>query len=299
MDRGPAQARRGQQRQAQQSTWRAHAIRTPPFCDIPQTSLLSASEPISAPASSSEEPPGPPQDIASAADVVVAHDVQRSFGRDAVLRGASLQVKQGELVALVGRSGSGKSTLLSILGGLDREYQGRVTLFGRDLATLSDGALSLLRNEHIGFVFQSFHLLDHLSALENVLLPNAFSAVPLPHDTAQKRALEALARVDLADRATARPPELSGGQKQRVALARALFFRPQLLLCDEPTGNLDVATGQRIIEMFAALNREGLTLLLVTHEPRVAAVARRVLRIEAGQVLPGDARDLDLQGASA
>ncbi len=247
------------------------------------------------PSSSSAESPGPSgaADPAAAAFVIVASDVRRSFGRDAVLCGASLQVKQGELLALVGRSGSGKSTLLSVLGGLDRDYQGQVTLFGKDLATLSDAALSQLRNEHIGFVFQSFHLLDHLSALENVLLPNAFAASPLSHAAAHERAREALARVDLADRATARPPELSGGQKQRVALARALFFRPQLLLCDEPTGNLDVTTGQRIIELFATLNqRESLTLLLVTHEPRVAAVARRVLRIDAGQVVSGSATDL-------
>lgn len=226
--------------------------------------------------------------------LVIADDVRRSFGRDPVLRGASLQIDRGELLALVGRSGSGKSTLLSVLGGLDREYQGRVMLFGQDLAALSDGALSQLRNEHIGFVFQSFHLLDHLSALENVLLPNAFASAPLSQSAARERAREALSRVDLADRENARPPELSGGQKQRVALARALFFRPPLLLCDEPTGNLDVATGRRIIDLFATLNqREGLSLLLVTHEPRVAAVATRVLRIAAGQIVHATSADLD------
>ena len=257
---------------------------------------------MSQPAPASAEPPRQrvSPEAANTDDVIVASDVRRSFGRDAVLRGASLRVQRGELLALVGRSGSGKSTLLSVLGGLDREYQGQVALFGRDLASLSDAALSLLRNEHIGFVFQSFHLLDHLSAVENVLLPNAFAASPLSQAAAQARAREALARVDLADRQSARPPELSGGQKQRVALARALFFRPQLLLCDEPTGNLDVATGQRIIELFANLNqREGLTLLLVTHEPRVAAVASRILRIESGQVVAGSTGDLDHQGAPA
>jgi ABC-type lipoprotein export system ATPase subunit len=223
----------------------------------------------------------------------VARDVQRCFGADQVLRGASLTLHRGELVALVGRSGSGKSTLLAVLGGLDREFSGQVQVFGHELAALSDAQLSLLRNEHIVFVFQSFHLLDHLSTIENVLLPTSFAARPLPSAAAYERAQEALARVDLADRRDARPPTLSGGQKQRVALARALFFRPQLLLCDEPTGNLDVETGQKIIDLFRALNqREGLTLLLVTHEPRVAAVASLVLRIEAGQVSESGPREL-------
>lgn len=217
---------------------------------------------------------------------VCAQDVWRRFGADEVLRGASMSVAAGELVALVGRSGSGKSTLLHILGGLDREFTGRVQLFGHDnIAALPDRDLARLRNEHIGFVFQAFHLLDHLTALENVLLPNSFSTRPLSGPQAIERAHEALSRVDLRDRAAAKPTELSGGQRQRVAIARALFFRPALLLCDEPTGNLDVDTGGRIIDLFATLNaRERLTMLLVTHEPRVAAVASRVLRIEAGVV---------------
>jgi ABC-type lipoprotein export system ATPase subunit len=229
----------------------------------------------------------------AAAPILFADGVVRRFGRDEVLRGASLSLARGELVALVGRSGSGKSTLLSVLGGLDREYSGQVRVFDQELSTLSDAQISQLRNERIGFVFQSFHLLDHLTALENVLLPNTFAATPLSPALASERAREALSRVDLADRASALPPTLSGGQKQRVALARALFFRPQLLLCDEPTGNLDVDTGQKIIELFRTLNqREGLTLLLVTHEPRVAAVASRVLRIEAGQVIEAAHREL-------
>lgn len=261
--------------------------------------MPSSNEAAPSPAPSASPAPGDQSSAAasaaapaSGAALVVADQVGRRFGRDEVLRGASLTLAGGELVALVGRSGSGKSTLLAVLGGLDREYSGRVQVFGQDLSMLSDAQLSQLRNERIGFVFQSFHLLDHLSALENVLLPNAFSAQPLPYAAACERAREALSRVDLADRATARPPELSGGQKQRVALARALFFRPQLLLCDEPTGNLDVDTGGKIIELFHTLNqREGLTLLLVTHEPRVAAVARRVLRIEAGQIVAESAAE--------
>lgn len=229
--------------------------------------------------------------------VVVAEDVHKRFGLQGVegevLRGAGLTVEAGELVALVGRSGSGKSTLLHILGGLDRDFTGRVRLFGQDLGKLSDAALSRLRNSRIGFVFQAFHLLDHLSCLENVLLPNSFADDPLAPAAAAERAREALARVDLSGREAARPAELSGGQRQRVAIARALFFRPQLLLCDEPTGNLDVATGGRIIELFTRLSSdENLTLILVTHEVRVASAARRLLRMEEGRPVPATLDEL-------
>jgi putative ABC transport system ATP-binding protein len=191
----------------------------------------------------------------------------------------------------MGRSGSGKSTLLHVLGGLDREYRGSVQLFGQELLRLSDQKLSLLRNAKIGFVFQSFHLLDHISCVENVLLPNAFAESPLPRRRAHEQAREALFRVGLSDRWQARPSELSGGQKQRVAIARALLFAPELLLCDEPTGNLDAHTGQQIIELFGRLNQDGLTLLLVTHELRVAQAARRILRLSDGQLVSGSASD--------
>ncbi len=225
--------------------------------------------------------------------VVVVKDVHKRFGAEEILHGAALTVEAGELVALVGQSGSGKSTLLHILGGLDREFSGQVSLFGQDLAKLDDVALSQLRNRHIGFVFQAFHLLDHLSCVENVLLPNSFAESPLPAAAAFAQAQQALERVGLFDRKNARPSELSGGQRQRVAIARALFFRPRLLLCDEPTGNLDVDTGQRIIELFTELNqKDGLTLLLVTHEPRVAFSARRLLRLQGGRVV--DARSDEL-----
>src|SRR5688572_12229730 len=228
-----------------------------------------------------------------AAAVVVAEDLHKSFGKAGldgeILRGAALRIAAGELLALVGQSGSGKSTLLSILGGLDREFTGRVRLFDKELSQLDDRALSRLRGSHVGFVFQAFHLLDHLSCVDNVLLPNAFAAAPLP----KRAAKEALARVGLDGKNAARPAELSGGQRQRVAIARALFFRPRLLLCDEPTGNLDVETGHRIIELFTTLHRdEGLTMLLVTHEPRVAAVAQRILRIDGGKVVPATLDEL-------
>jgi putative ABC transport system ATP-binding protein len=232
----------------------------------------------------------PSQD--GAATVVFVRDLRKGFGRDEVLRGVTLSIERGELLGLVGRSGSGKSTLLSILGGLDRDFTGEVRLFGQDLGSLSDRALARLRNEKIGFVFQSFHLLHHISCLENVLLPNSFAAQPLVPDKAQELGREALDRVGLLDRAASRPAELSGGQRQRIAIARALLFRPELLLCDEPTGNLDAQTGQQIIDLFRRLNKEGQTMLLVTHELRVAQAARRILRIVDGQIEAGSEADV-------
>jgi putative ABC transport system ATP-binding protein len=228
--------------------------------------------------------------------LAVTEQLGKGFGRDQVLRGVSLRIGRGELVGLMGRSGSGKSTLLHILGGLDRQYSGSVRLFGQELGQLSDRALSQLRNGRIGFVFQSFHLLDHLSCVDNVLLPNAFADRPLPSRQAVARAREALERVGLGERWQARPSELSGGQKQRVAIARALLFSPELLLCDEPTGNLDAHTGQQIIELFARLHQDGQTMLLVTHELRVAQAAQRILRLVDGQLTTGSAADAVLEG---
>jgi putative ABC transport system ATP-binding protein len=207
--------------------------------------------------------------------------VDKSYGAEPVLRDVTLSVEPGELLSLVGRSGSGKSTLLHLLGGLDRRYRGTVEVLGNDLGKLDDRALARLRNAEIGFVFQSFNLLDHLSVRENVALPAHFSP---SLKEAHARADEALLRVGMADRKEARPGELSGGQKQRVAIARALFGRPKLLLADEPTGNLDSDTGQQIIELFQKLNGEGLTLIVVTHEERVSKAARRVLRLDDGRL---------------
>ncbi|MCS6915238.1 MAG: ABC transporter ATP-binding protein [Myxococcales bacterium] len=214
--------------------------------------------------------------------MVQVRDVRRRFGDHEVLRGASLTVAEGEMVALLGRSGSGKSTLLHLMAGLDRDYTGQVCLAGQDLATLDDRALSRLRNETVGIVFQAFHLLDHLSCAENVMLPYAFSAAPRPPAAARRLAMEALSRVGLADRAHSLPGALSGGQRQRVAIARALCLQPRLLLCDEPTGNLDEETGEQILELFSALHREGLSLLLVTHEQRTSRRADRVLWLREG-----------------
>jgi putative ABC transport system ATP-binding protein len=201
-----------------------------------------------------------------------------------------MQIGRGELVALVGQSGSGKSTLLNIVGGLDKADDGQVQVLGRQYGQLSEAALASLRNREIGFVFQHFHLLDHLTCLGNVTLPAAFDRQLTPA-AARARALEALQRVGLAELADRRPGELSGGQKQRVAIARALFARPKLLLCDEPTGNLDTDTGRSVIEFFQQLNREdGVTLLIVTHEERVSDAAQRTIRIVDGDVL-GDAAE--------
>lgn len=217
--------------------------------------------------------------------LVSAHDVRRAFGAQEVLRGVSLTLAEGEMVALLGRSGSGKSTLLHLIGGLDRGYEGTLQVCGQDLRSLSDPGLSRLRNEAIGFVFQSFHLIDAASCQENVLLPNAFAQAPLPRPAALRRADEALDQVGLLDRRADLPATLSGGQKQRVAIARALFFRPRLLLCDEPTGNLDSHTGAQIIALFRDLHRQGQTLLLITHEERISAAASRVLHMEDGRLV--------------
>ena len=209
--------------------------------------------------------------------------VQKSYGAQPVLRDVSLSVEPGELLSLVGRSGSGKSTLLHIMGGLDRRYAGKASVLGHDLHALDDRRLARFRNREVGFVFQAFNLLDHLTARENVKLPAYFTDADAAG--ADERAVAALERVGIGDKAESRPSALSGGQKQRVAIARALYHTPKLLLCDEPTGNLDSETGAQIIELFRALNKDGLTLVIVTHEERVSSVASRVLRLVDGKLL--------------
>jgi len=198
-----------------------------------------------------------------------------------VLDELDLSVAEGELVAVVGPSGSGKSTLLHLLGGLDVHYRGEVMVDGVRLAGLSDPDLSRFRGARVGFVFQSFHLIPALTALENVLLPSFFGGREGP-----RRAEEVLARVGLEAKRARRPAQLSGGERQRVAIARALFTRPRVLLCDEPTGNLDARTGEEIVQLFQALNRDGLTVLVVTHEDRVRRAATRVLRLREGKLFP-------------
>lgn len=205
-----------------------------------------------------------------------------------VLDGLSLEVAQGEFVAVVGPSGSGKSTLLHVLGGLDVEYQGEVQVAGTKLSGLSDKALAAFRNEQVGFVFQSFHLIPNMTALQNVTLPGFFGGRDRKDD--EKRAASALDRVGLSAKKDRTPPQLSGGERQRVAIARALFMNPRVLFCDEPTGNLDARTGAEIIELFKALHKEGLTLLAVTHEERMSTAAQRTLRLKEGLLIPEGAQ---------
>ena len=211
-----------------------------------------------------------------------------------VLDGLSLDMEQGDFVAVVGPSGSGKSTLLHLLGGLDVHYQGEVEVAGMKLTGLKEPALARFRNQHVGFVFQSFHLIPNLSAVENVLMPSHFGAAPVD---ARKRAEALLDRVGLLAKKDRTPVRLSGGERQRVAIARALFTGPKLLLCDEPTGNLDAATGAGVISLFQELHREGLTLLAVTHEDRMSSAARRVLRLKEGRLVE-ESRPVLAGGAS-
>jgi ABC-type lipoprotein export system ATPase subunit len=205
-----------------------------------------------------------------------------------VLRGLDSKVKRGEFVAIIGASGSGKSTLLHILGALDGLDEGTVQIDGQDLSKLKGKRLNELRNNKIGFVFQFFHLLDELNVLENVMLPAMASKSVLgwlvSRITAKKRAMELLERFGLADRAKHKPYQLSGGERQRVAIGRALMNQPKLLLVDEPTGNLDSAIGNGILEVFEELNRAGQTIVMVTHDERIARRAGRVIELVDGRI---------------
>lgn len=200
-----------------------------------------------------------------------------------VLKNICLSVEQGEYLAIMGPSGSGKTTLMNLIGCLDVPTSGRYELNGQDLSDLSDSALADIRNKHIGFVFQSFHLLPKLDALENVALPLLYAGVK-PKER-RRRAAEALETVGLSERIHFLPNQLSGGQCQRVAIARATVTEPALLLADEPTGALDSKSGVQIMELFRKLNDRGMTILMITHEPRIAAYADRTVRILDGELI--------------
>jgi putative ABC transport system ATP-binding protein len=222
------------------------------------------------------------------ADAVISlTDITRVYtvGTEQVraLRGVSFRVSRGEWVAIVGQSGSGKSTLMNVLGCLDTPSSGQYVLSGKDVSHLTDDQLAEIRNREIGFIFQTFQLLPRETALANVELPLVYRG--LRAKERRQRAEDALAKVQLKDRMHHRPNELSGGQRQRVAIARALVTEPSLLLADEPTGNLDSATGEEIIRLFEALHRAGHTLCLVTHEPKLAARCPRAIRLSDGMIV--------------
>jgi putative ABC transport system ATP-binding protein len=198
------------------------------------------------------------------------------------LRGLSIEINRGEYVAIMGPSGSGKSTLMNLIGCLDTPSKGSYLLNDKEVAAMNDDELARIRNEEIGFVFQTFNLLPRATALHNVELPLVYAGVS--GKARQERAREALAKVELTERASHRPNELSGGQRQRVAIARALVNNPSILLADEPTGNLDSKTGNEIMGVFEKLHANGNTIVLVTHEAEIAAYAHRVISIRDGQV---------------
>ena len=198
------------------------------------------------------------------------------------LRGLSINIEKGEYVAIMGPSGSGKSTLMNLIGCLDTPSKGSYLLNGKEVAEMNDDELARIRNEEIGFVFQTFNLLPRATALHNVELPLVYAGVS--GKARQERAREALAKVELTERSSHKPNELSGGQRQRVAIARALVNNPSILLADEPTGNLDSKTGVEIMAVFKRLHDAGNTIILVTHEPDIAAYANRVIHIRDGQV---------------
>ena len=228
--------------------------------------------------------------------IIVLKDITKTYhmGDTAVhaLNHVTLGIDSGEFVAIIGSSGSGKSTLMNIVGCLDRPTSGSYQLEGKEVATLDESALAAVRNAKLGFVFQNFNLLPRMSALQNVALPLVYANMPKKERL--ERAAQHLEKVGLGDRMHHRPNELSGGQRQRVAIARALVNDPPILIADEPTGNLDTKSSLEIMDIFTALHRHGRTLIMVTHEPDIAAYARRILRFKDGRIVE-DTQNIETQ----
>ena len=221
--------------------------------------------------------------------LISLRNVYKEYHQDSmvvpVLKDINLEIMAGEYVAIMGPSGSGKTTLMNLIGCLDRPTSGEYQLDGHDVLTNKDKEMADLRLRSIGFVFQSFHLMPRLSALDNVKLPLTYAKIAKKER--KERAAEALDRVGLSDRLTFKPTQLSGGQKQRVAIARALVNHPKLLLADEPTGALDSKTGSQLMELFTKLNQEGVTIIVITHDKDIAACAKRVIHIIDGEIAGG------------
>ena len=217
----------------------------------------------------------------------VLEDIRKSYKMGDVaidvLKGIFLQVDNGEFVAIMGTSGSGKTTLMNIIGCLDVPTSGRYMLADKEVSRLSDDELSLIRNEHIGFVFQNFYLLPYATVLENVLLPSLY--IEKRRDNFEQKAAELLQIVGLRERMKFKPPQLSGGEQQRVAIARALINEPELLLTDEPTGQLDSKTAVEIMDLLVAMNKNGKTVIVITHDPNIAAYAGRTVHIKDGIII--------------
>ena len=230
------------------------------------------------------------------AKLIELRDVYKIYGEGLesevrALDGVSLDIEKGEFVAVVGQSGSGKSTMMNVLGCLDIPTRGTYRLDGVDVRELSDKELSRIRNKQIGFIFQQYNLIQNLTVLENVELPLIYQGID-PIDR-RELAMEALGRVGLADRAQHKPTQMSGGQQQRVAIARAISTRPPIIMADEPTGALDSRTGHEVLGFLRQLNKEGSTVILITHDNGIAATARRVVRIADGKIIEDHPQEVD------
>jgi putative ABC transport system ATP-binding protein len=232
--------------------------------------------------------------MSDAEALLIAQDLRREYhmGDELVraVRGVSLRVNRGDYVAIVGPSGCGKSTLLNLIGGIDHPTVGSVTIDGMRIDQMSDAEATRFRLRHVGFVFQRFYLMPALTAIENVELPMAEARLPRNHRL--RRARELLAYVGLGERCDHRPAQLSGGEQQRVAIARALANKPQLLVADEPTGELDAKTGTEMIELIAQVNRDGTTIIVVTHDEDLARAARRVVHMRDGVIVDDRRQDV-------